>query len=105
MSIGLWRSMFFGYMPDPALVEDLRVGGLYILAGALASLGATALSVILRHPRWVIAFVAAPAVLVGGAALIAPTSLIRHVVAAAAFPLAVVGLYWGMRHRGSRRSE
>lgn len=78
MSIGLWRAMFFGFMPDPALVEDLRVGGLYILAGALASLAAVSWSVIMRHPRWVIAFVAAPAVLVGGAALIEPTSLIRH---------------------------
>lgn len=103
MSIGLWRAMFFGFMP-PALVEDLRVGGLYVLAGAVASLAATALSVILRHPRWVIVFVAAPAVLVGGAALIEPTSLIRHMVAVVAFPLAVAGLYWGLRHRGYRRS-
>ena len=104
MSIGLWRAMFFGFMPDPALVEDLRVGGLYILAGGLASLAAVAWSVIMRHPRWVIAFVAAPAVLVGGAALIEPTSLIRHVVAVVAFPLAVAGLYWGLRHRGYLRS-
>ena len=98
MSIGLWRAMFFGYMPDPALVEDLRVGSLYIFAGALASLGAAVLSVFLRHPRWVIAFVAAPALLVGGAALLEPTSLLRHVAAVVAFPLALMGLYRGLRH-------
>ncbi|MCB5292435.1 hypothetical protein [Arthrobacter sp. SO3] len=61
MSIGLWRAMFFGYMPDPALVEDLRVGSLYIFAGALASLAAAVRSVFLRHPRWAIGFVAASA--------------------------------------------
>jgi hypothetical protein len=78
VSIGLWRAMFFGLMPDPELVEDLRVCGLYILAGALRSLAPAAWSVSMRHPRWVIAFVAAPVVLVGGAVLTEPISLIRQ---------------------------
>lgn len=91
--------MFFGYMPDPPVVEDLRVGRLFIFAAAVASLAAAALSVFLRHPRWVIAFVATPAILVGVASLLAPASLIRHVAAMVAFPLAIAGLYQGLRRR------
>ena len=102
MSIGLLRAMFFGFTPEPALVEDARVGGLFILAGAVASLGAAVWSVLRGDPRWVTAFVAAPAVLVGGIALFAPYSLLRHFAAVAAFPLALAGLFGGLPRKSPR---
>ncbi|WP_248760300.1 hypothetical protein [Pseudarthrobacter sp. SSS035] len=105
MCIGLWRAMFFGFTPNPRLVEDLRVGSLYILAGSAASLAAAVWSAVRGHPYWVTACVAAPAILVGGAALMAPTSLIRHLAAAVAFPLAVAALIRGLPYRGYRRSS
>jgi hypothetical protein len=93
--MGLWRTMFFIYAPEPALVERAKVGALYIFAGSFASLIAAVTSVFMKHPWWVCAFVAAPAVLVGGYELLDPTSLLRVVAAAVAFPFAVLGLYWG----------
>lgn len=96
--MGLWRSTFFIYAPEPALVEKARVGALYIFAGSIASGAAAGMSVILIHPRWIWAFVAAPAVLVGGYELVDPTSLLRVLAAAVAFPFAVMGLYWGLRY-------
>lgn len=30
MSLGLLRALFFGFTPEPALVEDARVGGLHL---------------------------------------------------------------------------
>jgi hypothetical protein len=102
MSIGLLRALFFGFTPEPALVEDARVGGLFILAGAVASLGAAVWSALRGDPRWVTAFVAAPAVLVGGIALFAPYSLLRHFAAVAAFPLALAGLFGGLPRKSPR---
>jgi hypothetical protein len=87
--------MFFIYAPEPALIEKARVGALYIFAGSIASLIAAVTSVFMKHPWWVWAFVAAPAVLVGGYELLDPTSLLRVIAAAVACPFAVVSLYWG----------
>lgn len=103
--MGLWRTAFFIYAPEPAMIERSRVGGLYILAGTAASLGAAVWSIIRRHALWVAAFVAAPAVLVGCAQLTDPNSLIRHVVALVAFPFAFGGLYAGVPLRRRRRSR
>lgn len=96
MGMGLLRALFFGFTPEPALVEDARVGGLFILAGAAASSVAALWSALRGDPRWATAFVAAPAVLVGGIALFAPYSLLRHFAAVAAFPLALAGLFGGL---------
>lgn len=97
--MGLWRTAFFIYAPEPALIEKARVGALFILAGSVSSLGAAAMSVVQGHPKWIWAFTAAPAVLVGGSTVVDPTSLFRHLAAAVAFPFAIVALYWGLRHR------
>jgi len=102
MFMGLWRTMFFIYAPEPALIERSRVGGLYILAGSAVSLGAAGWSIVRRSSLWVTAFVAAPAVLVGGAELVDPHSLIRHLAAVVAFPFAFAGLYAGLAPRKSR---
>lgn len=99
MTMGLMRALFFGYTPDPVFVEDARVGGLLILAGAVASLGAAVWSARRGDRPWITAFVAAPAVLVGGAALFAPNTLLRHAAAIAAFPLALAGLFAGLPWR------
>lgn len=102
MSMGLLRALFFGYTPDPVFVEDARVGGLLIFAGAVASLGAAAWSARRGDRPWITAFVAAPAILVGGAALFAPHSLLRQFVAVAAFPLALAGLFGGLPRKSPR---
>jgi hypothetical protein len=40
ISIGLARTMFFVWAPEPAMLERARVGGLFIDAGCLLSLAA-----------------------------------------------------------------
>lgn len=102
MTMGLMRALFFGYTPDPVFVEDARVGGLLILAGSVASVAAAVWSARRGDRPWITAFVAAPAVLVGGAALISPTTLLRHLAAMAAFPLALAGLFAGLPWKSPR---
>lgn len=99
MTMGLMRALFFGYTPDPVFVEDARVGGLLILAGSLASVAAAVWSAKRGDRPWITAFVAVPAVLVGGAALISPNTLLRHFASMAAFPLALAGLIAGLPWR------
>ncbi|MDR6416450.1 hypothetical protein [Pseudarthrobacter sulfonivorans] len=99
IAIGLRIALFWGYMPEPSQVRDLRTGSLYILAGSVANLVAAAWSALRDHPYWVTAMVAAPVILVGGSALVAPTSLLRHLAAAVAFPFAVGAAHWGLRYR------
>lgn len=96
--MGLWRTTFFIYAPEPAMQEKPRVGALYVLAGSVMSLGAAGISAIFGHPKWIRPLVAAPAILVGGSTLMDPTSQFRHLAAAVAFPFSVVALYWGLRH-------
>jgi hypothetical protein len=36
--MGLWRTTFFIYGPEPALEEKARVGALYVLSGSVMSL-------------------------------------------------------------------
>jgi hypothetical protein len=105
MVMGLWRTTFFIYAPEPALIERSRVGGLYVLAGSAASLGAAGWAIVRRTPPWVAAFVAAPAVLVGGAELVDPNGLMRHLIAIVAFPFAFAGLYAGLPPRKSRKPK
>ncbi|MHA7263954.1 hypothetical protein ACX80W_12210 [Arthrobacter sp. TMN-37] len=76
-------------MPD--FEKDARVGNLYILGGSAASLAAAVWSYLRGHPHWVTAFVAAPAVVVGGIALLAPHSTLRQVGALTALPAALGG--------------
>lgn len=104
MAIGLWRSMFFGFTPIPEFVEDARVGNLYLLGGSAASLAAAAWSFRRGHPHWVTVCAAAPAIMVGGVALVWPYSLLRHIVAAVALPGAIAGTVGGLLDRGYRRT-
>jgi lipoprotein signal peptidase len=104
MVIGLWRSMFIlGYHPAPEFVEDARVGNLYLLGASTASIAAALWSYLRGHPHWVTALVAAPAVVVGGVALVWPYSLLRHLVALLALPGAMAGMIGGLIDRGYRR--
>ena len=95
--------MFFGFIPEPGLVEDARVGGLFLRGGSAASLAAALWSHQRGHPHWVTACVAAPAILVGGIALLMPYSLARHLAAFVAFQGAVAGMLGGLVDRGYRR--
>ncbi|WP_251045053.1 hypothetical protein [Arthrobacter sp. ISL-5] len=104
MVIGLLRSFFIGYTAIPEFVEDARVGSLYLLAGSAASLAAALWSFLRGYPHWVTACVAAPAVLIGGVALVWPYSLLRHIVAVVALPGAIAGIIGGMVDRGYRRT-
>jgi hypothetical protein len=104
MATGLWRSFFIGgYHPVPGLEEDARVGSLYILGGSAASLTAAVWSFLRGHPYWVTACVAAPAIMVGGVALVMPYSNLRQLVSLLALPGAVAGMIGGLVDRGYRR--
>ncbi|MFE4541070.1 hypothetical protein [Arthrobacter sp. NPDC056727] len=105
MVTGLLRSMFFGFIPEPGLVEDARVGSLYLVGGSAASLAAAVWSFLRGHPRWVTACVAAPAILVGGIALLMPYSLARHLAGFVALPAALAGAIGGLANRGYRRTR
>ncbi|WP_427007513.1 hypothetical protein [Pseudarthrobacter sp. H2] len=106
MATGLWRSFFIGgYHPVPGLEEDARVGSVYILGGSAASLAAAVWSFLRGHPHWVTACVAAPAVVVGGVALVWPYSMLRHLVALVALPGAIAGIFGGLIDRGYRRAR
>ncbi|MET3175963.1 UNVERIFIED_ORG: ABC-type xylose transport system permease subunit [Arthrobacter sp. UYCu721] len=106
MGSGLLRSFFIlGYHPVPGYEEDLRVGSLYILAGSVASLAAAVWSFLRGHPHWVTAWVAAPAVVVGGIAFLWPTSGLRQLAALLALPGAIAGLIGGLVDRGYRRTR
>lgn len=100
--MGLWRTMFFVYAPESALVEKSRIGALYIFAGSIASLAAAGLTVLMKRPWLISIFVAAPAVLVGGSELLDPTSLLRVVAAAVAFTFTIAGLWWGSLRQKKR---
>jgi hypothetical protein len=105
MAIGLWISFFIlGYQPVPGLEEDARVGSLYILGGSAASLAAAVWSFLRGHPHWVTACVAAPAIVVGGIALVSPHSMLRQLGALLALPGAVAGIIGGLIDRGYRRT-
>jgi hypothetical protein len=104
MAIGLWTSFFVGgYRPLPAFENDARVGNLYILGGSAASLAAAVWSHLRGHPHWATAFVAAPAIVVGGIALLAPHSTLRQLGALATLPAALGGLAGGLIAGGYRR--
>jgi hypothetical protein len=103
MARGLWISTFIGFIPEPGLVEDARIGSRYLLSGSAASLTAALWSYRRGHPLWVTLFVAAPAILIGGIALLMPYSLARHLAAAVALPVAVAGITGGLVDRGYRR--
>jgi hypothetical protein len=106
MATGLWRSFFIGgYHPVPGLEEDARVGSLYLLAGSAASLAAAVWSFLRGHPHWVTACVAAPAIVVGGVALVLPVSNLRQLVSLLALPGAVAGMIGGLVDRGYRRTR
>lgn len=98
--IGLLRSTFFGFTATPEFVEDARVGSLYLLADSAASLAAALWSFLRGHPRWVTVCVAAPAILIGGVALVWPHSLLRHIAAFVALPGAAAGIIGGLADRG-----
>ncbi|WP_248759004.1 hypothetical protein [Pseudarthrobacter sp. SSS035] len=94
MVVGLQMSFLF--VSTPQLEQRAATGRLFIYAGSLLSLGAAFWSHAQRNPRWVTLSVGAPAVFVGGAALILPDGLVSHMAAIIALPAAFAGLLGGV---------
>jgi hypothetical protein len=103
IGIGLARTMFFIWAPEPAMLEKARIGGLYINAGCVLSLAAGVWSHVRGNPVGVSVCVGLPGILVGWAALEDPYSLLRHLAAVVAFPLALAGVAEVIRVRGRRQ--
>ena len=103
IGIGLARTMFFIWAPEPAMLEKARIGGLYINAGCVLSLAAGVWSHVRGNPVGVSVCVGLPGILVGWAALEDPYSLLRHLAAVVAFPFALAGVAEVIRVRGRRQ--
>lgn len=99
-AIALERTAFFMYTPQPEFIERVRLGRLFMLGGAAASLAAAIWSQVRGNSLWVTLCVASPAVLVGLATMImTPPSLAPHLAGIIALPAAVAGLIGGLRPR------
>jgi hypothetical protein len=95
--IALERTAFFVYAPVPELIERLRVGRLFMLAGSATSLAAAIWSQVRGNRLWVTICVAAPAVLAGMAMMImTPPSLTPQIAGLIALPAALAGLIGGL---------
>jgi hypothetical protein len=103
IGIGLARTMFYMWAPEPAMREKARIGGLYINAGCVLSLAAGVWSHVRGNPVWVNVCVGLPGILVGWAVLEDPYSLLRHLAAVVAFPFALAGVAEVIRVRGRRQ--
>jgi len=96
--IALERTAFFDYADAPELIERLRVGRLFMLAGSAASIAAAIWSQVRGKPLWVTICVASPAALVGLATMMmTPPSLAPHIAGILALPAALAGLIGGIR--------
>lgn len=97
-AIALERTAFFVYTPQPEFIARVRLGRLFMLAGAAASLAAAIWSQARGNSLWVSLCVAAPAALVGLATMImTPPSLAPQIAGLIALPAAVAGLVGGLR--------
>lgn len=102
--IALERTAFLNYAPEPAYIDRLRTGRLFMLAGSATSLAAAVWSQVRGNPLWVTVCVAAPAALVGLATMImTPPSLTPQIAGLFAIPAALVGLVGGLRPRSVYR--
>lgn len=105
VSHGIIRAQWHLGVPHPAAQEETWIGSGWIFAGSGLSVVAAVWSHLRGNPVWVTVCVALPGVLVGWAAMMQPYSLMRHLAAAVAFPLALGALaevVWarGYRQRG-----
>jgi len=90
--IGLSRTLFFIWAPEPALVQKAGVGRPYVYAGCVLSVTAAVLSHVQRNPLWVTVCVGLVGMLVGWAAWTDPYNLLRHLAAVVTFPLALAAV-------------
>ncbi|MEO5781238.1 hypothetical protein [Arthrobacter oryzae] len=101
--MGLERTLVPGFVRDTESVARVGIGNRYLFAGTTVSAAAAVWSYFRDNRYWATAFVGAPAVVIGGAALLMPWSPAPHVAALFALPVAVAGLIDGLAHRGSYR--
>ena len=100
---GLARTLFFIWAPEPPMLEAVRAGSSYIFAGSGLCIVAGVWSHYRGNPVWVSICVALPGILVGWSTLMQPYSLLRHLAAVVAFPLAVCGVAEVIWARGRRQ--
>jgi len=100
---GLWRTLFFVWATEPALVERASIGELYIYAGCVLAVTAAVWSHVRGNPVWVTVCVGLPGILVGWAAWTDPISLMRHLAAVVSYPRALAGVAEVVRARGYRQ--
>jgi hypothetical protein len=101
--VALERTAFFVYAPEQVVIDRLRVGRVFMLAGSAASLAAAIWSQVRGEPLWVTVCVAAPAALAGLATMITtPPSLAPQVAGLFALPAALAGLLGGLLSRRRR---
>jgi hypothetical protein len=89
------------FRPTCPMVESLELWSVVSSCGL--SLAAAAWSHVRGNPVWVTVCVGLPGALVGWAALEQPYSLLRHLAAVVAFPLALAGGAKVTRARGRRQ--
>ncbi|ALV44094.1 hypothetical protein AU252_20335 [Pseudarthrobacter sulfonivorans] len=100
---GITRANWHIWLPAPAEQEEVWIGNRYIFAGCALSLAAAAWSHLRENTVWVSICVGLPGVLVGWGTLEDPYSLLRHLAAVVAFPLALAGVVEVIRVRGRRQ--
>lgn len=100
---GIIRAEWHIELPNPAGQEETWIGSRYIFAGSALSFAAAAWSHLRGNPVWVTVCVGLPGVLVGWATLDDPYSLMRHLAAVVAFPLALGGVVEVLWARGRRQ--
>ena len=93
LCLGL-STFYFGSVTN-AFARD-QIGNTLILAGAVLGLAGAGWSRHRGDPLWVTVTVAVPAVVIGGLNLVVGDSLLPHIAALAAVPLAVVGVIGGV---------
>ncbi|MDQ0769279.1 hypothetical protein QF031_002028 [Pseudarthrobacter defluvii] len=103
IAYGIVRGGWHLWLPSPAEQEEIWLGSRFIFAGCALSLAAAAWSHVRGNPVWVTVCVALPGVLVGWADLADPYSLLRHLGAVVAFPLALAGAAEVIWARGYRQ--
>lgn len=97
---GKWQAGWHIWLPAPAEQEEVWIGSRYIFAGCALSLAAAVWSHIRGNPVWVTVCVGLPGILVGWADWVQPYSLLRHLAAVVALPLALAGITEVIRVRG-----
>jgi hypothetical protein len=98
---GLDRTFYFE--PTGEALARARTGTTMIIVGSLALLAAAAWGTFHALPRWIVIFVSLPAFLCGAESLVWDGTLLPHLSAFVALPLALTGAVAGVVAPSARR--